>query len=182
VTACPCIRAPRARGRHDAGFTLLELVLVLFIIGVVTALVYPKFRNLGGGDVKVEARTLIGRVQGLYNEATFTRHTHRLVFDLDKQRYWGETQAQQGADFTPVDATFMAPVTMPTGVTFKDVVTERAGKRQEGMAYTYFLPLGRADVTTIHLAAADGDELTLQVNPLTGRVQVDSGYVEATRG
>jgi general secretion pathway protein H len=178
---------PRAlasrRPLGQAGFTLLELVLVIFIIGMVTALVFPKFRNLGGGDVKVEARTLIGRIQGLYNEATFTRHTHRLVYDLDTQRYWGEVKPKEGGDeFTEVDPTFMAPVTLPTGVTLKDVVTERAGKRQEGKAYTYFLPLGRAEVTTIHLEEKDGAELTLQVNPLTGKVRVEKGYVETEQG
>jgi general secretion pathway protein H len=172
----------------QAGFTLLELVLVIAIIGVVTALVFPRFRNLGGGDVKVEARTLIGRIQGLYNEATFTRRTHRLVYDLDTQRYWGEVdqgggQGESGTDtFTAVDPTFMAPVALPTGVVLKDVVTERAGKRQEGKAYTYFLPLGRAEFTTIHLEEKDGVDLTLQVNPLTGKVRVDKGYVETEQG
>lgn len=165
-----------------AGFTLLELVLVLLVIGVVTALVFPKFRNLGGGDVKVEARTLIGRIQGLYNEATFTRRTHRLVYDLDAQRYWGEVKEGRGDAYTPVDPAFMSPVTLPSGVSLEDVVTERAGKRQEGKAYTYFLPLGRAEFTTIHLEAKDGPQLTLRVNPLTGKVRVDSGYVEAEHG
>jgi len=170
-------RAPHAQ----AGFTLLELALVLFIIGIMVVVAYPKFRNLGGGDVKMEARTLIGRIQALYGEATFTRRTYRLVYDLDAQRYWGEVKTGDDA-YGPVDRTLMAPVALPAGVSLKDVTTERAGKRDEGKAYTYFLPLGRADYTTIHLAARDGDELTLFVTPLTGRVTVEDGYKEALKG
>jgi prepilin-type N-terminal cleavage/methylation domain-containing protein len=172
------------RGRAplgQAGFTLLELALVLLIIGIMVVVAYPKFRNLGGGDVKMEARTLIGRIQALYGEATFTRRTYRLVYDLDAQRYWGEMKT--GDDqYQPVDRTFMAPVALPDGVKLKDVITERAGKLGEGKAYTYFLPLGRADYTTIHLAAKDGPELTLFVTPLTGRVTVEDGYKEDLRG
>jgi prepilin-type N-terminal cleavage/methylation domain-containing protein len=167
--------------RGEAGFTLLEVMLVVLVIGMMLAVAYPRFRNLGGGDVKTEARTLIGRIQGLYAEATFTRRTHRLVYDLDERRYWGETQTE-GGGFTPVERTFMAPVALPAGVDIKDVTTERAGRRDEGKAYTYFLPLGRADLTTIHLEQEGDGELTLQVNPLTGKVRVEKGYVERWEG
>lgn len=177
----PSSRPRRPASRAQAGFTLLELVLVLLVIGVMVAVAYPRFRNLGGGDVKLEARTLIGRIQGLYNEATFTRREHRLVFDLEAERYWGEVKA--GADaFAPVDATLMGPVDLPVGIDLKDVITERAGKRAEGRAYCHFYPLGRADFTTVHLEAKDGEALTLRVNPLTGKVEVQSGYVETIEG
>jgi prepilin-type N-terminal cleavage/methylation domain-containing protein len=167
--------------RGEAGFTLLELVLVLLVLSIMAGLVFPKFRNLGAGDVKVEARTLIGRIQGLYNEATFTRRTHRLVFDLDAERYWGEVQNADDS-YAPVSRTLMGPVDLPPGIDLKDVITERAGKRADGHAYCYFHPLGRADVTTIHLESKGGDELTLQVNPLTGKVDVKTGYVETFEG
>jgi len=164
------------------GFTLLELVLVLFIMGVVVAVAFPKFRNIGGGDVKLEARTLIGRIQGLYGEATFTRRVHRLVLDLDEERYWAEVQTGTGGEFARVDPGFMPEVRLPSGIDLKDVITAAAGKRQEGRTEIRFSPMGQVDLATIHLEDADGAVLTLEVNPLTGKVAVRDGYVETTIG
>lgn len=170
--------SPSPSRRGQAGFTLLELVLVLLVVGMMVAVAFPRFRNLGGGDVKMEARTLIGRIQGLYNEATFTRRTHRLVFDLEAERYWGEVRSV-GDAFAPVPAALMGPVDLPPGIDLKDVTTERAGKRGEGKAYMHFSPLGRAEYAVIHLEGGDADEtLTLRVNPLTAKVAVRQGYVE----
>jgi len=173
-------------GRHEkrgtAGFTLLEVVLVLLLIGVVLAVAFPRFRNLGGGDVKLEARTLIGRIQGLYGEATFTRRPHRLVLDLDEEKYWAEVQTAGTRDYAPVDPTFMAPVQLPSGIDLRDVITARAGKRSEGKAEIRFDPMGQAEYAEIHIEDADGQALTLQINPLTGKVAVKEGYVETTIG
>jgi len=171
-------RAPRG----TAGFTLLEVVLVILIIGIVVAVAFPRFTNIGGGDLKLEARTLIGRIQGLYAEAAFTRRPHRLLFDLDENRYSAEVMNVETRTFVPVDPTFMAPVQLPSGVTFKDVTTARAGKREEGQVALLFDPMGQAEFATIHLEDRDGAALTLEINPLTGKVAVKDGYVETTVG
>jgi prepilin-type N-terminal cleavage/methylation domain-containing protein len=175
------LRQPRT-GRGREGFTLLEVVLVLFIIGVVVAVAFPRFRNIGGGDVKLEARTLIGRIQGLYAEAAFTRRPHRLVLDLDEERYSAEVMNADSRTYSAVDRTFMAPVQLPSGIDLKDVITARAGKRSEGQAEIRFDPLGQAEFAEIHLEDRDGATLTLRINPLTGKVAVLDGYVETTAG
>lgn len=178
-----------ARPRHPspergpaAGFTLLEVVLVLLVIGLVLAVAFPRIRNIGGGDVKLEARTLIGRIQGLYAEAAFTRRAHRLVLDVDKERYAAEVFDDDANAYVPVERTFMAPVQLPSGIDLKDVITARAGKRAEGQAEIRFDPMGQAEFAEIHLEDEDGETLTLQINPLTGRVAVKEGYVETTIG
>jgi len=170
-----------ARRRAD-GFTLLEVVLVLLVIGVVLAVAFPRFRNIGGGDVKLEARTLVGRIQGLYGEAAFTRRPHRLVLDLDEERYEAEVLDPESNSYGPVDPTFMPPVQLPSGVDLKDVTTARAGKRSEGKAEIRFDPMGEAEYATIHLEAKGGDTLTLEINPLTGKVAVKEGYLETIPG
>ena len=168
--------------RRAAGFTLLEVVLVVLIIGVVLAVAFPKFRNIGGGDLKLEARTLIGRVQGLYGEAAFTRRPHRLVLDLDEERYSAEVMNPGTNAYVPVDTSFMPPIQLPSGIELKDVTTARAGKREEGKAEIRFDPMGEVEFATIHLEDRNGDVLTLEVNPLTGRVAVKEGYVEPLAG
>jgi prepilin-type N-terminal cleavage/methylation domain-containing protein len=178
----PARRRARRSPMGAAGFTLLEVVLVLLIIGIVVAVMFPRFTNIGGGDLKLEARTLIGRIQGLYAEATFTRRPHRLVLDLDEERYYAEVMNVETRTFAPVERTFMAPVQLPSGITLKDVTTARSGKRAEGQVMLLFDPMGQAEFATIHLEDRDGGALTLEINPLTGRVAVKEGYVETTAG
>ncbi len=178
-------------GAGQGGFTLIELTLVMLVIGLMMAITLPKFRNIGGGDMKLEARTLIGQIQGLYSEATFTRRQHRLVFDLDRNRYWGEAEVpskrqrdEQGRPiltkkvFRPVTRDFLKPVTLPRGVELTDVIAGAFGKRSGGTVYTNFYPLGRTDFTTIHLEDDDSDVMTLMINPVTGRVTVADNYLE----
>lgn len=169
------------RNGCQGGYTLIELILVMLVIGVVLAVAFPRFGVLGGGDLRLESRTLIGHVQGLYGEATFTRKLHRLVFDLDEQRYWAEVEVGGEQGFGPVGRTFLKPKILPDNIRLVDVTTARSGKHSDGHAYAYFYPLGRADFTTVHLR--DGDQvMTLQVNPITGRVSVADRYLEGLTG
>jgi len=166
------------------GFTLLELMLVIFIMGMVAALVFPRIPNMGGGNLKHEVRALSGYIGGLYAEATFTRKPHRLVFDLDTQSYWAESglpPAEPGGavSYGPVDHTFLHPVELPQGVKMLDVEVPLRGKRSDGHAFTYFSPLGRADYAVVHMRSGN-ETVTLEVNPFSGRVVVVDGYVEAS--
>lgn len=162
------------------GFTLLEMVLVVFILGMVMAIAFPRITNVGGGDLKVETRTLIGHIQGLYGEAALTSKRHRLVFDLDAERYWAEVE--RNGEYTRVSHDFLKPVSLPVNIRLTDVITAGTGKKSEGTAYTHFYPLGRVDFTTIHLEERDGDTITLEVNPVSGKVTLLDGYVEHYKG
>lgn len=171
-----------ARGQR--GFTLIEVTLVLFIVGLMVALVFPRIPNVGGGNFKKEARTLSGFISGLYAEATFTRRNHRLVIDLDSQRYWGEMapDVEQNTVYQPLESTFLRPVRLPSGVRVVDVEEPSRGKLHGGKVYAHFHPLGRAELVMIHMEDEGGDELTLKVNPFSGGVEVLDGYVDMQVG
>jgi len=72
-----------------AGFTLLELVLVIFVIGLVSAVTIPQviplilFSQLEGS-----ARHLAGWGRATISHATMMRRELTLHFDLDQQQYW----------------------------------------------------------------------------------------------
>ncbi len=175
-TTSYCLHSATVKPHSARGFTLIEIMLVMFIIGLTAAVVFPKMGIVGGGNLDAEIRTLSGHIQGLYSEATFKRRMHRLAFNLDADRYWAEVEL--GGGYSPVQRNFLKPVQLPHNIHLMDVLTTVDGKRTDGTAYAYFHPLGRVDRVIIHLQANGTDTMTLQVNPVTGRVALKEGYVE----
>jgi len=162
---------------NKKGFTFVELAVVLLILALVAAFAIPTIRSLSSSELKLTTRHLVRTVYFLADRAAATKHVYRLNFDLNEHEYWATIQSGKG-EFTPVDPTFLQRVKMPTAVQFADVVTLHQGKVTEGQAYTDFYPVGRVDKTTIHMVDRDKNNLTLVINPVTGRVNIYDGYQE----
>jgi general secretion pathway protein H len=163
--------------KPHAGFTFLEIVIVLFILGLLLLLTYPKVQSLTEDGLQKASRHLVNRIQHVYYETISTRKIHRLRYDLQSNKYWVDIQGSEGV--MEIDtANVQKGNPLPQGVVFQDIVTLRQGKVTEGQAFTHFYPLGLAEKTVIHLADRHQRVTTLDVNPLTGRVKIYEGYVE----
>ena len=169
----------RPAGGRQAGFTYLELAVVMLILGVVVALAFPTIHNFTSSDLRQSARHLVRTVYFLADRAAATKKVYRLNFDLDRREYWVAVRSGEG-EFAPVDTAVATRTRLPEIVRFTDVNTLQQGKVTLGVAYTDFYPVGRVDKTTVHLTDERKDNLTLVVNPVTGRVKVYEGYLEET--
>src|SRR5689334_708835 len=69
------------------GFTLLELSLVLFIIGLLVTVLLPRFGDFGSAQLESSTRRLAALVRYLNGEAAFTGQVYRIRYDLDEQTY-----------------------------------------------------------------------------------------------
>src|SRR5579864_7937845 len=78
----------RRVARNAAGFTLLELAVVMMIMGLVIMLAVPYLGSLGNAQLKSETRRLASRANYLYEEAAAQKVMLRLVFDLDHNGYF----------------------------------------------------------------------------------------------
>lgn len=185
TTARPVSRAdgqrPIRKTPGCAGFTLLELSLVLLIMLVVIGLFLPRFRDPARSELEAQSHRLVLTFRLLRNEAVLNGYAYQLNYDLDQQRYWvtpADTAAVDLADFAR-DAGALARGTkleQPIGIV--DVVLPTlAGKVSQGQIYTLFYPDGSIDPTVIHLANGR-DSMTLWLNPMNGRLNVDAGYRE----
>ena len=76
--------------RSDAGFTLIEIIVVLAIVGLIMGLGVNALRSLARSDLRGAATHLSGAMRFLFDRASTTGKTHRLVLDLEGGRYWAE--------------------------------------------------------------------------------------------
>ncbi|MCZ6469606.1 MAG: prepilin-type N-terminal cleavage/methylation domain-containing protein, partial [Candidatus Dadabacteria bacterium] len=60
------------------GFTLLEILVVILIIGAFFFVAVPKFQDLTEVNLKSASRNLSATIKYLYNEAAFKKNIYRL--------------------------------------------------------------------------------------------------------
>jgi prepilin-type N-terminal cleavage/methylation domain-containing protein len=171
-------RKPQAA--KNAGFTLLELAVVLLIVGLLITVAVPRFPDLTGARLESSARRLAALVRYLSGEAAFRSHLYRLHYDLDQQSYWVTvlTTVQDTAEFIVDEAPLSRPVQLPPSIMFADVRVPDVGRVNRGQVYTHFYPHGYIDPTVIHLRDQSSRVLTVVIPPLTGEARIYEGYVE----
>src|SRR5258708_22661516 len=69
------------------GFTLLELAIVIFIMGLMLSLTMPYLGGFRRAALRSQARRLAGRATFLFDEASGHNLVLRLIFDLDNNGY-----------------------------------------------------------------------------------------------
>ncbi len=173
-------RAPsRGRWAKPAGFTLLEIAVVLFIIALVASMVLPRMGAMRDMHLKSESRRLAGRATYLYSRAMSDKALYRLTFDMDGDSYSVSRLDPYAAQpvFMPDREPGFAPVLMPAGVRLRDVTVAGFGTVNRGTANCFFYPEGFVDATVVHLIDDSGSIFTLSFNPVTGRVAIASGDI-----
>ena len=161
------------------GFTLLELAVVIFIMGLMLTLALPYLGGFRQAALKSQARRLAGRATYMYDEATGHKLVLRLIFDMDNNGY-AVAQLDPYAVkpvFAPDRSMSGHPVMLPAAIRIRDVTVEGTGTLNRGTIATTFYPEGYVDATVVHLEDASGDVMTLEISPLTGQVAIVNGDV-----
>ena len=82
-------RAREPRGGDLGGFTLVELVIVITLVGIISAIALPQLMPaIMVGRLEGAARHLAGYGSSATAYATLMRETIVVKFDLDHQEYW----------------------------------------------------------------------------------------------
>src|SRR5579859_4428809 len=148
---------PRPR-RFGRGFTLLELAVVIFLMGLVMTIAMPYFGSLQTSQMRSESRRLASRANYLYQEAGAQKVILRLNFDFANNTYFVTRLDPFAAKpaFQPENGPAGVRVVMPNGIRLRDVTVEGQGTRAQGVAIAQFYPGGSVDATLIHLIDARG--------------------------
>ncbi len=173
---------PKSQILNPKGFTLLELSLVLFIIGLLVMVLLPRFGDIGSARLESSARRLAALVRYVNGEAAFNGHTYRIRYDLREQTYAVQVlvPSRGATEFVADPSPMSQPVRLPSGITFADIRVSQAGRMNAGQVFTHFYPQGYVDPTVVHLRDQQARMMTVMIPPITGEARVYEGYVDGT--
>lgn len=165
------------------GFTLIELMVVVLLIGAFVLVVVPRIKMGTDINIKSASRNLTATIKYLYNEAAFKKNIYKLAFNIEESEYWIETLNEN--EYVQSSDPYHRTRKLPNGVYFRDVITERSLGRSsldDAQEFILFLPTGYVEPAVIHLKTDDGDNnYTLETKPYTGGTRVYNEYVELLR-
>ena len=173
----------RRQKAEPPGFTLIELVVVLVILGLVISQVIPRIESaLTGGDMRLATRMIINEIRKFRGKAAHTRRDQIMVIHIeDNALYSLETHLVGQGDSGEVgygEEKKRDYKELPQGVRVEDVVVLALDKKQAGEARIRFFANGTIDRSLIHLSNEMGEVYTLEINPFTGNVSIHDRYVD----
>jgi len=138
------------------GFTLLEIVVVLFIVSLVMAVVLPSFAGFGESKLRSEAREMASILRYMNDSAVSRKETFLIRFNLDKNMVtWQGPDGEKTKKFDDM-----------TGVT-----TQSNGMVSKGELIVFIEPLGIQENLSIHMRRGKKG-MVITLNHLSGKVKI----------
>lgn len=176
--------APRPR-RARAGFTFLEITIVIVIMGTLLILTIPSMRSLQDRNRLVAAsRELAAMFRLARGQAILGERTVEVRFDMVNGRYrldLNPTEEEllrrhrQGRELRRQEENIQR---LPEGVNFADVFVWTEQINERGHVVVEFYPNGSASPLVLVLADREGKSVTVEVARSSGRVSIQPGRPE----
>ena len=156
------MNADRKQHGADAGFTLLELILVMVILSTVLAMAAPSLRGFfTSRKTHDTAAQILSLTQYARSQAVTEGIIYRLNFDTLENTYW--LTSQQEGVFEELDIEFGRTFTLP-----KDIVMELEDlDKDEGQLFVKFTPQGMVTAGTVRLIDKSGRALEVTCPTVT---------------
>lgn len=189
----PSTSLPRS-SRKRAGFTLIEVMIVISIIAVAIALAVPRIFK-SESNIRSVARTLTVLSREIRNRAKLSNSSMRLVVDMRQEphRYWVEratgkvliakdlykekqdtgNEENKKPPYAIDTLLTKTEKSLPKGLFFKSLETLYTEEPIEsGLAYIHFSPEGFMEAAALQIGDKKDMVWTLLFNPLTGQAEV----------
>lgn len=162
------------------GFTLIEIMVVVAIIGVLAGILVPRLPDVTASRLKSTARRLAGTITYLYERSAATQLVYRLTLDMESNEFYVSLLNKEN-QFEETKLDFAKRTRLPDNVRVESADIPAQGVVSAGQAQIHFFPGGFTEQAYVYLKDVSGNELTLEVHPLTGRVRILEGRHAARR-
>lgn len=161
------------------GYTLVELILVLVLLGLMFGLVVPKFRQaLVSDSLDAASLRIIGLVEDLRERAVSNQVSYVLHLDMANRKLWSfAVDATEEEQEKAREHAFA----LPSDVKIEDIWSWSRGKIYDETTIL-FSSKGYIEQAMIHLESEDGRQLSLELTPFLGSIKIHEGYVDFDRG
>lgn len=182
---------PRSLRSLRGGYTLIELVMVVLILGIILSVTFTKVDYLSPRyALRAVARDIARTVALARSQAASQGRIYFVKYLLDDKRYYilapivdaapaESATPSAGASAIPIPQLHWEPVfkqSLPQGIVFKDIVVG-ADKVVEKSVNVEISPFGFTKAHSVHLTDGRND-YTLDISPLTGLTQFHEEYVD----
>lgn len=162
---------------HSSGFTLVELLIVIVVMGLILTFTIPKLGEIGEANLKRSARHLTGMIRFLRDDSQAKKAVIRINFDIQNGHYWPEVLTQTSdktVEFKRYETVMAGEESLSGQTTFRDV---RVAAHPDDPTIL-ITPDGWVERALIHLRDGSNKDFTLIVNSLTGNTDLQEGYIE----
>lgn len=163
--------------KDECGFTLLEIVFVLFLLVGMLSLVIPRMTI--GDNLGSVGRKWVGALKSLQELSMTTQKTVRLYVDIDQGLYWPMV-LDDNQEKIPLDPVWAEPIKLPERIRFADIQVGST-RKDSGRVDFFFYPNGRIDQATMHLTDVDNNVMGILVEPVTTMIRITDQRIDPPR-
>lgn len=159
------------RPNRAAGFTLLELLVVVAVIAVLAGLLVPSLTGSGGRSLERSARTLVDLLNRARQEAALEARPWCVTLRPKERSY--AFQRRTGGECRQVEEKLFRERHLPDGVRWAKAVI--GGEPVQGTGQALLFPTGEQDPMGVVLTTANGEQRRrVRLGPV-GRARVTDG-------
>lgn len=174
---------PGMKPRRSPGFTLIELSVVLFVLGLILWLAAPRLASVGQPDRGAVFRDIAAGSEAAFDLSLFEKKETRLVLDPSEGTYLFHVPTAKDATGEGMEKAADAPPAKPLGgsLSITGISIEGQERPLDIVTEIRYLPGGRVPDARIFFrdGGAEGKptDWTLKLNPADGSVDVLEGTV-----